>query len=57
LKDRNQAKVVRDAYEQRPFNARLTEKIFDGGNFACFCKIGDSEHLSGGAVCYTFLAL
>ncbi len=33
-------------------NARLTEQIFDGGFFACFCKKGDSENLSGAAVCY-----
>lgn len=35
-------------------NARLTEKIFDGGFFACFCKKGDSANLSGAAVCYSF---
>jgi hypothetical protein len=35
-------------------NARLTEQIFDGGIFACFCKNGDSEHLSGGAVLLYF---
>jgi len=33
------------------FNARLTEQIFDGGFFACFCKKGDSGNLSGAAVC------
>ncbi|MFT7688986.1 MAG: hypothetical protein ACI9FB_004352 [Candidatus Azotimanducaceae bacterium] len=33
-------------------NARLTEQIFDGGFFACFCKKGDSGNLSGAAVCY-----
>jgi hypothetical protein len=32
-------------------NARLTEQIFDGGFFACYCKKGDSGNLSGAAAC------
>jgi hypothetical protein len=35
----------------REANARLTEQIFDGGFCACFCTKGDSENLSGAAVC------
>ncbi len=32
-------------------NAVLTEKIYDGGFFACFCKKGDNVNLSGAAAC------
>jgi len=32
-------------------NAQLTEQVFDGGFFACFCKKADSGNLSGAAAC------
>ena len=37
---------------KEPYNARLTEQIFDGGFCVCFGTKGDSRNLSGAAVCY-----